>query len=153
MRILAKLGLCLAIAGASTPVIADIIFNGTAIPSTDITTIEVDPRTGDVRVTTINDWIVQQGTTTDPTPPPEPTDPPPTDPPPAPDGPISMSFSATPTTVEQGAQVIFSWDTVNAVSCDAKLGNAAWQNTAITPNDPGSASNTLTDLGQHVLFR
>ncbi len=147
MRILAKLGLCLAIAGASTPAVADIVFNGTAIPSTDITSITVDPVTGDVIVTAINDWSVQQGTEPPTEPPPEPP------PPPPPSEGLYAKLYSSATEINQYENVTFSWQTVDAVRCVTRLGNAEWQSLAISPLAEGTAVIPMSEAGVEIPFR
>ena len=142
MRILAKLGLCLAIASASTPVVADIIFNGTAIPSNDVTSITVDPNTGDVIVTLINGWTAQQENEPEPPPPP----------PPPSEGLYAKVF-ASATTVDQFENVTFTWQTVDAERCVTRLGNAEWLALDISPLGDGSAIIPMSEAGVEIPFR
>lgn len=155
MRTFAKLGLCLAIASASTVASADVIFNGTVIPSADVTSITIDPATGDVLINAVNDWTATQDTGEPPPPPPPP-------PPPLPEGELSSSlfvstaanpeFGAT-AVIDQWEDVTFTWQSEEAVSCVTRLGTAEWQAVSITPVDSGSATIPMTEAGVDIKFR
>jgi hypothetical protein len=151
MRILAKIGLCLAVASTSTATMADIIFNGTAIPSADITSIQIDPVTGDVLVTVANDWTVQQGGEPPPPPPP---------PPPvveAPTPPAGATFwvgmNVSTNEIDQWEDVTFAWTSVGAVRCVTRLGNDEWLAQALDPANPTDIEITMTAAGVDQRFR
>ncbi|MEE4173256.1 MAG: hypothetical protein V2I57_03305 [Xanthomonadales bacterium] len=155
MRIFAKLGLCLAIASTSTVASADVIFNGTVIPSADLTSITIDPATGDILINAANDWTVTQGTVEPPPPPPEP-------PPPLPEGQLSAKLFvstetnpefATTAVVDQWTTVTVTWQSELAVSCVTRLGTAEWQALSLTPVASGSASLQMTEAGVDIRFR
>jgi hypothetical protein len=145
MRIFAKLGLCLAIASVSTVSSADIVFNGVTIPSGDITTISIDPVSGDLEINVANDWAVTRETAEPPPPPPPP-------PPPLPSDQLAVSLSASVAEINQWEEVTFTWQSAAAERCVTRLGTPEWQDVSIDPLDGGSVAIQITEFGE-ISFR
>lgn len=145
MRIFAKLGLCLAIASTSSVAWADVIFNGTSVPSADITSITIDPATGDILINAANDWTLSQETAEPPPPPPPP-------PPPLPSDQLAVSLVASVAEINQWEDVTFTWQSVDAVRCVTRLGTPEWQEAVIDPLAGGSVTIQMTEFGD-IAFR
>ncbi len=60
------------------------------------------------------------------------------------------SFSPSSGTVVAGQTVAFSWNTNNAVSCQASNGVDGWVDSTITPLDIGDATITTATVGTHT---
>ncbi len=60
------------------------------------------------------------------------------------------SFSPSSGTVVEGQAVTFSWNTSNAVSCQASNGVDGWAGTAITPLGIGAATIITATVGTHI---
>ena len=134
MRKLNRALLCLLTAGAMSAVNADVIIDGDTIPSAEITTITIEPMSGDIQVTTSTGYTLSGGGVTPPPPPPT--------------GPVSiLSFEASSMELELGQNVVFSWTTENAASCFARLGNAEWQSYTPSPLASGSKMIRMDTLG------
>lgn len=151
MRILTKMGLCLAIACTSTASVADIIFNGTAIPSADINSITIDPVNGDLLLTVGNDWVVQQ--TTEPPPPPPPPPPALEAPTPPVDATFWVGMNASSDLVDQFDTVTFAWNAVGASSCITRLGDANWRAQTLDPANPVNFDVVMSEAGTDIRFR
>ena len=145
MRIFAKFGLCLAIASTSPMAMADVVFNGTAVPSADITSITIDPVSGDILINAVNDWTVVQDTG-------EPEPPPPPPPPPLPSDELAVALQASVAEINQWEEVTFTWQSVDAVRCVTRLGTPEWKEVVIDPLAGGSATIQMTEFGD-IAFR
>ncbi len=111
MRVFNKIGLCLLAAGIASAANADIIIDGQTLPIEAISSYQVQVNEQGrytIIVQTENGWTLE-----------------PSDVIPDPD-PITLTFSATPSTVNEGESVSFSWSSANAENCTTSGGNAAW---------------------------
>lgn len=111
MRVLNKFGVCLLVAGIVSSANADISIDGDVLPMDQVDTynVSVDQNGLNVTITTVNgNWDLL-----------------PSDFVPDPD-PITLSFTADLTTVNQAELVNFTWTSTNAETCTATGGNAAW---------------------------
>ncbi len=149
MRNLSRLGLCLLTAGFASASMADVVLDGQAIPSADITAISIDPSSGDIDITTVGGYVFCDDPAncngSEPPPPPPP--------PPDPDAPLSVSVSTSAATAELGDSVAISWVTTSAVSCDTLFGNAAWRQYSPSPLSSGSVTLVMDELGDPVSFK
>ena len=64
------------------------------------------------------------------------------------DGVAINSFTASPGTVVAGQNVTFTWNTSNAISCQATGGVDGWAGTTVTPPS-GSVIKTMTTVGTY----
>lgn len=114
----------------STTIAADIIIDNQSIPGSDIQSITISPTTGFIFVTTIPGYTVT-----------------PDDVVPPPPGVVTISLSATPTTITEGQSTLVSWSTQNATSCAATGGAGNWEAASVPLN--GSNSIAINTAGTY----
>lgn len=154
MRVLAKMGLCLAIACTSTASVADILFNGERIPAGqggDVVSVTLDPNSGDL-VIEVSGWSVAQDGTEPPPPPPPP--PPALEAPTPPDGATFwVGLAVSTNLVDQFDPVTFAWNAVGASSCVTRLGDANWRAQTLDPANPTNFDVIMSEAGTDIRFR
>lgn len=125
--------LVISLALLSSMATADVILNGiNSIPTADITGIQVNHVNGNLMITTSSAYTVTKGST-------EPSDP------------VAVSitsFSASPSSINEGQSSTVSWTTQNADSC-AISDNVGQLNGPVAVND--SANLTIATAGSYSI--
>jgi hypothetical protein len=127
---LAVLGFCLA-NGASVGT-ADVIVDGQVIQGADISSISIDPVSGDVNIAAGDLYTVTRDG----------------EPPPGPQVTID-TLDATPSTILVGESTVVSWTTTNADSCTPSQGAGGWDQQAIALPDGSSGPLTINTAGAY----
>jgi hypothetical protein len=107
---------------------ADIIIDNQTIPSSDITSISIQPASGHLNIITIPGYTVT---------------------PVVGDSVAITNFTVSPSTILAGGSATLSWNTANAISCTASNGVGGWAGSAITLPG-GSKSITTSTLGNQT---
>lgn len=115
------------IVGSAT---ADLYIDGQQIPGTEISSIDINPLSGDITVVTIPGYIIT---------------------PEVPGiGVAISSFTVSSSNVSVDDLITFTWVTENAVSCEATDGVDGWAGSAISPESGGSLDITAATIGSHT---
>lgn len=129
MRVLSKIGVSLAVAAFAFAANADVIVDGQTLSKEQISSYSIDVNNGNysIVITTTDGWTLEPSNVV-----------------PDPD-PITLTFSANPTTVNEGSSVTFNWTSSNASTCTTAGGNAAWAGQGAVALS-GSAAITMNTL-------
>lgn len=112
---------------------ADVVVDGQVIDSADISSISIDPVSGDINVTAGGLYTVTRDS--------EP-----------PSGPnvVINSFTASSNTILEGQSVTISWTTTDADSCTPSGGGGGWSSQSISLPSGVSSSLTIATAGNYT---
>ncbi len=113
---------------------ADVIVDGDqVIEGADISSISIDPVSGDINITAGGLYTITKDG----------------DPPPGPQVTID-TLTAVPATIVEGESVVISWTTTNADSCTPSQGAGGWDQETIALPDGSTAPLTIATAGTYT---